>query len=126
MEATLYDQVGGDVALRRLVERFYDRMEQLPQARTVRAMHPEDLTESRDRLFWFLQMWTGGPREPYLERRGHPRLRARHFPFAIDAEARDVWLDCMRGALDETLEDSPLRDELLSAFGEVAEHMRNR
>lgn len=126
METTVYAQVGGDEVLRALVDRFYDLMDRIPAAREIRAMHEEDLATARDRMFRFLQLWTGGPREPYLELRGHPRLRARHLPFPIDAEARDAWLHCMRLALDEEVADPALRDRLMAAFTQIAEHMRNR
>ena len=61
MPETLYDAIGGDLAVRQLVDRFYDHMHVLPDVATLRAMHPPDLGESRDKLYWFLSGWLGGP-----------------------------------------------------------------
>ena len=126
MPDTLYDALGGDPVVRRLVDRFYDHMDTLPgDVATVRAMHPPDLGESRDKLHWFLAGWLGGP-QTYVERRGHPRLRARHFPFEVDVAARDAWMCCMDLALGEVVADADLRAGLSEALGRVASHMQNR
>lgn len=115
----------GEEGVRRLVDRFYDRMDKLPEAAEVRAMHPRDLRGSREKLFWFLSGWLGGP-PLYVEKKGHPRLRARHLPFAIDDAARDQWMLCMRQALAEVVEDAELSAYLERQLGRVADHMRNR
>lgn len=122
--ASYYERLGGDAAVRALVDRFYDLMDALPEARTVREMHPADLTLSREKLYEFLSGWLGGP-ALYIEKYGHPRLRARHLPVRIGPAERDQWMLCMRGALAETVADGPLRRELEQAIGRVAEHMRN-
>ena len=100
-------------------------MDALPEAAEVRAMHPRDLRGSREKLFWFLSGWLGGP-PLYVEKKGHPRLRARHLPFAIDDAARDQWMLCMRQALAEVVEDAELSAYLERQLGRVADHMRNR
>ncbi|MDX8383875.1 MAG: globin, partial [Ghiorsea sp.] len=69
--------------------------------------------------------WMGGP-SLYMEKFGHPRLRKRHMPFAIDESARDQWILCMKHALDDVVSDQALRDELLHAFYGVADFMRNQ
>ncbi|HBQ13700.1 MAG TPA: globin [Myxococcales bacterium] len=115
----------GEEGVRRLVDRFYDRMDTLPEAAEVRAMHPRDLRGSREKLFWFLSGWLGGP-PLYVEKKGHPRLRARHLPFTIDDAARDQWMLCMRQALAEVVEDAELSAYLERQLGRVADHMRNR
>lgn len=120
-----YRQLGGEAALRRLVERFYALMDQLPQARAIRAMHPADLTQSRERLFMFLSGWLGGP-PLYAERHGPPRLRRDHAAFAIDAAARDAWLACMTQALAEQVEDEALRAQLGAAFFKTADFLCNQ
>lgn len=122
--ATHYERLGGDAAVRTLVDRFYDLMDTLPEARTVREMHPADLTLSREKLYEFLSGWLGGP-ALYVEKYGHPRLRARHLHARIGPAERDQWMLCMRGALAETVADDALRRELEQAIGRVAEHMRN-
>lgn len=91
----------------------------------IRKLHAEDLSHSREKLFDFLSGWMGGP-QTYVEKHGHPMLRRRHMPFAIGDAERDQWLLCMRQALDEVVADVALRDELFTAFGKVADHMRNR
>ncbi len=105
---SMYARLGGEVAVRALVERFYALMDQLPQAQAVRALHPPDLQRSADSLFKFLSGWFGGP-PLYMRERGHPRLRMRHMPFAIGSDERDQWLLCMRQALHEQVADGALR-----------------
>ena len=87
---TIYDVLGGEEGVRRLADTFYDRMETLEEAAEIRAMHPDDLSESRQKFFDFLSGWLGGP-PLYMQRRGHPMLRRRHFPFPIDASASAQW-----------------------------------
>jgi truncated hemoglobin YjbI len=77
---TPYARLGGEVAVRALVDRFYDLMDLELQYAQLRAVHGSDLASARDKLFWFLSGWLGGP-SLYIERFGHPRLRARHLPF---------------------------------------------
>ncbi|MDP2308637.1 MAG: group II truncated hemoglobin [Pseudomonadota bacterium] len=125
MPDTLHTAIGGDAAIRRLVDRFYDHMDALADAAPLRAMHPPDLAESRDKLYWFLSGWLGGP-PLYVERKGHPRLRARHLPFTVDQAARDAWMRCMDLALAEVVADDSLRARLSDALGQVATHMMNR
>jgi hemoglobin len=124
-ELSPYQRLGGEAALRRLVDRFYELMDTLPEATQIRAMHPEDLMVSRDKLFMFLSGWLGGP-SLYIERFGHPRLRARHLPFPVDSAARDQWLLCMNTALTEQVDDDLLRSHLMDAFFRTADHMRNQ
>jgi hemoglobin len=122
--ASPYDRIGAAAGVRKLVDRFYDLMAQLPEAAHVRAMHPEDMQGSREKLFEFLSGWLGGP-PLFMERRGHPRLRMRHLPFAIDNAARDAWLLCMERAMDECVDDAELKQTLQGAFGRMADHLRN-
>ncbi|NIS29878.1 MAG: group II truncated hemoglobin, partial [Actinobacteria bacterium] len=99
---------GGEAGVRRLVDRFYDLMDTLPEAAEVRALHPRSLHVSREKLFQFLSGWLGGP-PLYVERYGHPRLRRRHFPFTIGEREAEQWMLCMRRAIDETVENEPLQ-----------------
>ena len=124
-EQSAYAALGGEDGVRRLVDRFYELMDRLPQARAIRALHPEDLQSSRDKLFKFLSGWLGGP-PLYIEQYGHPRLRARHLPFPIGEEERDAWLLCMAQALAEAGLDASLSDHLFRALGQLADHMRNQ
>nr|WP_314624358.1 group II truncated hemoglobin [uncultured Noviherbaspirillum sp.] len=122
---TLYDIIGGEARLRELVDRFYDLMDLEPQFAALRAMHPPSLDGSRDKLFWFLCGWSGGPNH-YIERFGHPRLRARHLPFSIASTERDQWLRCMALAMHELDMPEALQERLIHSFFQTADWMRNR
>jgi hemoglobin len=122
---TPFARLGGEPGVRALVDRFYDEMDRSPSAREIRSLHPSDLATSRDKLFWFLCGWLGGPQH-YVQRFGHPRLRARHLPFAIGDLERDQWMTCMGAALVACCEDPELRGQLEPAFRGLADHMRNR
>ena len=122
---TVYEQLGGQEGLRQIVDRFYDLMSELPETQTILALHPNDLTDSRNKLFKFLSGLFGGP-SLYIEEYGHPRLRARHLPFPIGKDERDQWLLCMNRALDELVGDSELVSQLKTTFFRTADHMRNR
>ena len=91
----------------------------------IRAMHQVDLTEAREKLFMFLTGWTGGP-QLYINRYGHPMLRARHLPFAIGESARDQWMYCMIRAMHDVGLDEGLMRNLASQLYGVADFMRNR
>ena len=120
-----YDALGGEPFVRRLVDRFYDLMEEVPEAREIRELHPADLGESRQKLFEFLSGWLGGP-QLYVQKHGHPRLRMRHFRVPIASSGRDQWMLCMTRALEELVPDVELRGALIRAFAGVADHMRNQ
>jgi len=122
---TLYHIIGGETRLRELVDRFYDLMDLEPQFAALRAMHPPSLDGSRDKLFWFLSGWSGGPNH-YIERFGHPRLRARHLPFSIASIERDQWLRCMALAMHELDMPQALQERLINSFFQTADWMRNR
>jgi hemoglobin len=122
---TPYEQMGGDAGIRRLVDRFYDLMDTAPEAATIRRLHATSLKASREKLHLFLTGWTGGP-QLYVERHGHPRLRMRHFPFAIGSRERDEWLWCMDHALDSHDMPDGLRVHLRERFHQLADHMRNQ
>jgi hemoglobin len=114
----------GTGGVRALVDRFYDRMATDPEAAGILALH-EDLPRAREKLYLFLVGWTGGP-QLYVEQYGHPRLRARHLPFAIGEAERDAWLLCMSRAVEETVPDADLRAALMRAFVPLAHHMINQ
>ena len=123
-DETIYDRLGGEMGLRRIVDRFYDLMSELPAAQKVRQLHPTDLSESRNKLFKFLSGYLGGP-SLYIQEYGHPMLRARHLPFPIGESERDQWVLCMDLSLDELVEDRPLAEHLKRTFFRTADHMRN-
>ena len=84
-----------------------------------------DLETSREKLFLFLVGWTGGP-PLYVQKFGHPMLRARHLPFPIGIAERDAWVWCMDYALEEHEMPEELREYLRLRFRAVADHMRNK
>lgn len=122
---TLYQMIGGDIKLRELVDRFYDLMDLEPQFATIRQLHPATLDSSRDKLYWFLSGWTGGP-NLFIEKFGHPRLRKRHIPFAIGINERDQWVRCMDMAMSDVELVPALHQHLLQSFMQTADFMRNK
>ena len=124
-DATPFDRLGGETAVRALVDRFYDLMDLEPAYAGLRALHPTALEGSRDKLFWYLCGWLGGPNH-YIERYGHPMLRARHLPFAIGNAERDQWMACMQQAMSDTGIDPSMAERLAAAFFNTADWMRNR
>ena len=122
--ASIYDSLGGEPGIKRLVKRFYELMDQLPEAYNVRSIHPESLQGTEDILFEYLSGWFGGP-SLYIEKKGHPRLRMRHAPYAIGPRERDEWMLCMRQALTEQVTDKTLHTNLITTFSQMADHMVN-
>jgi hemoglobin len=125
MTPTHYERIGGEKKVRALVQRFYQHMDELPEAHGIRKLHPASLQGSEQKLFEFLSGWMGGP-QLFIEKYGHPMLRMRHLPFPISDTERDQWMLCMQQALQDVVEDAKLRAELIAAFQKVAEHMRNQ
>jgi hemoglobin len=122
-ERSLYDAVGGMPFFERLVARFY---EGVAGDDVLRPLYPEaDLAPAARRLTLFLAQYWGGP-TTYNAERGHPRLRARHFPFPIGERERDRWLLHMRAAIDESDAAEPERGRLHEYVTMAAEAMRNR
>ena len=122
---TPFDTLRGEANVRALVDRFYDLMELEPAYAELRAVHGTSLDEARQKLFWFLCGWLGGPQH-YTERFGHPRLRARHLPFKVGLVERDQWLACMAQAMRETEVPAALQTQLNQAFFQTADWLRNQ
>ena len=120
-----FERVGGEVEVRVLVDRFYDLMDLDPAYREIRALHPASLDGSRDKFYWFLCGWLGGPQH-YTDRFGHPMLRARHMPYSIGILERDQWLACMRTAMQEVKLDPAFAQQLEASFFKTADWLRNR
>lgn len=122
-EPTPYLEIGGASAVRSLVDAFYDIIE--AESPSLRAMLPKNTATSREKLFEFLSGWMGGP-PLFEEKRGHPRLRMRHFPFSIgEAEAAE-WMRCMRSAMAQEGLTSQLVAYLDSRLDPLAKHMINQ
>lgn len=126
----LFDVVGGEKFFVDLVDRFYDGVE---TDQVLIPLYPEgsDTVGARRRLSLFLMQYFGGP-DTYMQERGHPRLRMRHFPYAIAEKERDHWLLHMISAIDVSVAELPIevqvdvRDELVGYMVNAAEHLRNQ
>ena len=124
-QPSLYELIGGESGLKKLVERFYDLIDSSPEAAQIRALHPKSLKQSRQKFFMFLSGWSGGP-QLYVEKYGHPRLRMRHMPFSIGIVERDQWVWCMHKALDEMQMNAAVIEYLKSRLAETADFLRNK
>lgn len=124
MPTTPFEWIGGEAKVHAIVERFYDLMDLEPKYAQLRAAHGSELASAREKLYWFLCGWLGGPSH-YEDRFGHPRLRMRHMPFRIGIAERDQWLACMDQAMGEVGIDPMLRERLNESFFKTADWMRN-
>ena len=122
---TPFEWIGGEPRVRALVDRFYDLMDLEPGYTALRAAHGNTLDNAREKLFLFLCGWLGGPQH-YVQKFGHPMLRARHLPFSIGIQERNQWVACMDQAMREIGVDTPLRERLHDSFMQTADWMRNR
>ncbi|HEY8007369.1 MAG TPA: group II truncated hemoglobin [Methylocella sp.] len=125
VEISMFERIGGAVTIDRLVEIFYEKMDALPEAKEIRAMHQADLGSTKNLLKRYLCEWMGGPKL-YSAEKGHPRLRQRHLGFRIGERERDAWLLCMSGALEETVTDMNARHEIYGLLAKLADWMRNQ
>jgi hemoglobin len=125
-EPTLFERVGGMPYFEQLVDRFYAGIRDDAIVGPMYEPDPADpdLAGPRRRLTLFLVQYWGGP-TTYLSERGHPRLRARHFPFPIGAAARDRWLHHMRASIDASGVGDKERAELHQYMTLAADAMRN-
>jgi hemoglobin len=120
-----FEAIGGIDKVDELVDRFYDLMALETGLAELRAMHPSDLSGSREKLKFFLTGWMGGP-DIYSPKYGHPMLRARHLPFKIGIKERNQWLVCMYRAMEECGIEGEVAKQLEEAFLNTADWMRNQ
>lgn len=119
---TIYESLGEE-KIRKLISHFYRHVSKAP---SLRKLYPEkDLAPAEERLFLFLVHVFGGP-STYLEKRGHPMLRRRHFQWPIDEKMRNIWLDCMFSAMDKVEIETEIREAMMNYFIKVANHMVNK
>ena len=118
----LYDRVGGRPWFEALVERFYRGVERDP---VLRPLYPDDLSGPRERLTGFLIQYWGGPAD-YSAARGHPRLRMRHFPFAIGPAERDAWYRLMAESVAAGGAAAADEARLLGYFAHTVDFLTNR
>jgi hemoglobin len=120
---TVYEAVGGSETFKTLVERFYAAVESDP---LLRPLYPEEnLSSATERLTLFLIQYWGGP-DTYSARRGHPRLRLRHQPFAIGQAERDAWFKHMTAAVNSLDLTPDVQKELLDYFDATSTAMINQ
>lgn len=125
VKQTPYALLGGETAVRRLVDRFYDIMDSEPAVAPIRAMHAADLGPMRERLFEFMSGWLGGP-PLFFQRADRVCITKAHSPFAIGEDERDQWMLCMRRALIDIGTPEELRQKLDAPLLGVADFLRNR
>ena len=118
---TPYFHIGGEPAVRLLVNQFYFS---LVEAQGIREIHQPDLFSVNSKLFKFLSGWLGGP-NLFIEEFGHPMLRARHFPFIIGESESEQWMFCMNKALEETPMNPIVLANIKNALQDLAKHMIN-
>jgi hemoglobin len=121
-QISVYDLVGGEPTFRRLVDIFYAKVE---ADEILRKIFPEDLAPGKEWQYLFLMQYWGGP-TTYVEVRGHPRLRMRHFPFAITPDLRNRWVQYMHEAIDEVEIKEPARSMMREYFEQAGTAMINR
>ncbi|WP_101758390.1 group II truncated hemoglobin [Oceanicoccus sp. KOV_DT_Chl] len=122
---TSFQTAGGEEGVRQLVDAFYDAMNSLERARTIRAMHPDDLTISRDKLARFLCGWLGGPKL-FSEKYGPIQIPKAHNHLVIGVEERDAWLQCMAHALKAQPYPQSFKDYLLHELFRPADRSRTK
>ena len=120
-----FQAAGGEVGIRCLVDAFYDEMDRADYAKNIRAMHPQDLEVSRDKLTLFLCGWLGGPRL-YAEKYGGISIPSAHAHLDIGLAERDAWLRCMKVALDKQDYAPDFKIYLLEQLSIPAERVRKR
>lgn len=124
--ASLYDRIGGQVAIFELSHKFYDVMMRDEFASEVLNLHPDDLTRSRKRLAHYMCEWFGGPKL-FGERYVNPAwLKQRHMHLNVGVEQRDQWMHCMTTAMTELKFEAQLQQELTQKFYELAGYIRTR
>ena len=122
-EDASFQAAGGQAGLEDLVERFYRVMSEAPEAARIRAMHPDDLTVSSDKLTLFLCGWLGGPRL-FQEKYGQIHIPGAHAHLEVGEEGRDAWLFCMERALEGVDYEEPFKRYLMRALAVPAERIR--
>lgn len=118
---TIYEAIGGQEAVDRLVNAHYKYIGQHPD---LIPIFPEDLSESARKQRLFLTQFFGGP-NLYIQERGHPMLKRRHLPFEITPERRDAWLQCFEKALNDAKIEEPYLSVIMQRISMTAQHMMN-
>lgn len=117
----LYEYMGGESTIRKIVEAFYPKVQAHP---LLAPIFPEDLTPVMEKQYLFLTQFFGGP-PLYSEKYGNPLMRSRHLPFPITPSRAEAWLDCMKRALEEVIPSDELRSIILSRLSGPAHFFIN-
>ena len=124
-QSNAYDLIGGEKTIRLIAHHFYLQMQQRSDTQPLLAIHRAPIADSEQKLFEFLSGWLGGP-QLYQQKYGHPALRARHTPFAIDQAMVDQWLTCMEQAIIKAIKKPEHRQVIFQAISTLANNMRNQ
>ena len=123
--ASPFEILGGESAVRRLVDRFYDLMDQDPAYAELRALHAPDLGPMRASLTGFLTGWLGGPRHWFEAQPGRCVMSA-HAQVPINAATAGQWTQAMARALADTGADPTLAAQINQVFGRMSAGMAAR
>lgn len=118
---SIYDNLGGEQALRALVESFYPKVQKDP---LLSPLFPADINPVKEKQYMFLSQFFGGP-TLYSDQFGHPMMRARHLPFPITEQHGAAWLKCMGEALSDIGVEESLKDFVLQRLSGPAHHFVN-
>jgi len=122
---TPYQLLGGEEAIRRLADAFYDVMDELPEVDTIRKMHGKSLADIKQKLFEYLSGWLGGP-PLYYDKYNTICLTSPHKPYAIGREESEQWLLCMDKALERIDASDEVKAMLAGPMRELAQFMENK
>ncbi|WP_298776508.1 group II truncated hemoglobin [uncultured Shewanella sp.] len=124
-QSNAYELIGGEKTIRLLAKEFYKQMRQRKDTAPLLAIHRSPIDDSEQKLFEFLSGWLGGP-QLYQQKYGHPALRARHMPFAINQSMVDQWLTCMDQAIIKVIKKPEHQRVIFQAISTLANNMRNK
>jgi hemoglobin len=125
MQAQTPYQILGEDGVRQLANAFYDAMDELPEAKTIRAMHAPQMDLIKQKLFEYLTGWLGGP-PLYFDKHDTVCLTDPHKPYPIGPDERDQWLLCMDAALEKIGASDELKAMLKDPIYQLADTVRNR
>jgi hemoglobin len=120
-QQSLYELMGGEQTVRKLVETFYPIVVQNEE---IGSLFPEDINPVLEKQYLFLSQFFGGP-PLYSEKYGHPMMRARHMPFSITPKRAEAWLSCMAAALKQLGIEPVLQQVILERLSGPAFHFVN-
>jgi hemoglobin len=121
---TPYDLVGGMPVVEKIVNRFYDLLEN-PVYAELRALHAPDLAPMRTSLSGFLAAWLGGPRDWFSDNPGKCMMSA-HRDVTMNTEVGQQWAEAMACAIADSPVEPELGAKMADALGDLARSMARR